>query len=50
MSVHAKPGATESIRHPIELLGIEPETTIYISRQPPPSPAKGNQLIFIMQL
>uniref|UniRef100_A0A1X7TW02 Death domain-containing protein n=1 Tax=Amphimedon queenslandica TaxID=400682 RepID=A0A1X7TW02_AMPQE len=39
MSVYAKPGvATESIRHPIKLLGIEPETTIYINRQPPPSP------------
>ena len=48
MSVYAKPGvATEPIRHPITLLGIEPETTIYISR-PPPSPAKGNQLIVII--
>ena len=49
MSVYAKPGvATEPIRHPITLLGIEPQTTIYISRQPPPSPAKGNQLIVII--
>ncbi|XP_019857935.1 PREDICTED: uncharacterized protein LOC109586201 [Amphimedon queenslandica] len=40
MSVSAKPGvATEPIRHPIKLLGIEPETTIYINRQPPPSPS-----------
>ncbi|XP_019857465.1 PREDICTED: uncharacterized protein LOC109585783 [Amphimedon queenslandica] len=40
MSVHAKPDvATEPIHHPVKLLGIEPETTIYISRQPP-SPAK----------
>ena len=37
MSVFAKPGvATEPLHHPIKLTGIDPETTIYINRLPPP--------------
>ena len=56
MSVTAKQGvATEPIRHPIRLLGIEPETIICINRQPPPSPSpaapvesKSNDVVTIL--
>ena len=36
MSVYAKPGvAKEPLHCPIKLIGIYPETTIYINRSPP---------------
>ena len=37
MSVYAKPGIAKKPLHcPIKLTGIDPETTIYINRPPPP--------------
>ena len=40
MSVYAKPGiAQEPLHCPIKLTGIDPETTIYINRNLPSSPA-----------
>ena len=39
MSVYAKPGiARGPLNHPIKLTGIDPETTIFITRAPPPLP------------
>ena len=40
MSVYAKAGiAQEPLHCPIKLTGIDPETTIYINRRLPSSPA-----------
>ena len=39
MSVYAEVGVAKKPLHcPIELTGIDPETTIYINRPPPPLP------------
>ena len=39
MSVYGKPGiALDPLNYPIKLTGIEPETTIFITRPPPPPP------------
>ena len=39
MTVYAEPGvAKEPLRCPIKLTGIDPETTTYIIRPPPPAP------------
>ena len=43
MSVYAKPGIVQDPLHcPIELTGIDPETTIYINRPPPPAPSSNS--------
>ena len=39
ISVYAKPGiARDSLNYPIILTGIDPETTIFITKVPPPPP------------
>ena len=43
MSVYAKPGIVQDPLHcPIELTGIDPETTVYINRLPPPAPSSNS--------
>ena len=43
LSVYAKPGvAMDPLNCPIEITGIDPETTIYIIRPPPPSPSSNS--------
>ena len=43
LSVYAKPGiAMDPLNCPIEITGIDPETTIYIIRPPPPSLPSSN--------
>ena len=39
MSMYAEAGVAKKPLHcPINLTGVDPETTIYINRPPPPSP------------
>ena len=43
ISVYAKPGvAQDSLNYPIKLTGIDPETTIFITRPPPPPPSSNS--------
>ena len=43
MTVYAKPGiAQDPLSCPIKLTGIDPETTIFITRGPPPPPPPRN--------
>ena len=43
MSVYAKPAiAQDPLNHPIKLTGIVPETTIFITRPPPPLPSSNS--------